>query len=515
MNPQRALLLNVDDNVIGRYGRTRILRDAGFEVVEGGTGAEALELLHSRHPQLVLLDIQLPDVNGFEVCRRIKGDPATQHIPVLHISATYDEASGETVSLESGADIFLAEPVEPTELITVVRTLLRLRTTEIGLAESEERMRLATEGAGIGTWDIDLRTGTAHWNRQFYLMLGYKADGPATWELWRSRVHPRDVDALVSAMQEARSGALFTHEHRILRADTGKERWVSPYGRIHFDEHAQPSRFLGVAVDITERKHAEARREKLLEMEHAARAEAERAARLKDEFLATLSHELRSPMSAILGWLHLLRTGRLQEAERARAMETIERNARLQNQLINDILDVSRIVTGKLHLDARPAQLQELILEALDAVRPAAAVKGMAVSHDLEALGTLRADAGRLQQVFVNLLNNAIKFTAAGGRVTLHAQRTGEWYRIAIADTGEGIEPALLPHLFERFTQADGSTTRRHGGLGLGLAIVRELVELHGGTIRLQSKLAKGSSFIFTMPISTKPADPLAAGKIS
>ncbi|HWI15525.1 MAG TPA: response regulator, partial [Burkholderiales bacterium] len=382
MTQARAVLLNVDDNPQGRYGKTRILEEAGFSVIEAASGEQALQLVREREPELVLLDIQMPDIDGLEVCRRLKADPATQHIPVLHISATYDEMQGETISIKSGGDIFLAEPVEPLELVTVVRTLLRLRTTEVGLAESDERLRLATEGAGIATWDIDLRTGTAHWNRQAFHMLGYEPDTQATWEMWRSRVHADDIVPTMAAVEEARAGAAFTRDHRILRYDTGEERWILPYGRIHRDAAGNPVRFLGIAVDITERKRVELERERLLELEHRARAEAERAARLKDEFLATLSHELRSPMSAILGWLHLIRSGRLEAGEHARALETIERNARLQNQLINDLLDVSRIVTGKLDLDAQPVAVDAVVEQALNSMRPMSAAKGVALEHN-------------------------------------------------------------------------------------------------------------------------------------
>lgn len=500
-----ALILNVDDNAVGRYGKTRTLEQAGFDVIEAATGGQALELVTARAPQLVLLDIQLPDLSGLEVCRRIKGNPQTKRIPVLHISATYDAHNGESMSAESGADIFLAEPIEPHELITVVRTLLRLRTMEIGLAESEERMRLATEGAGIATWDIDLHTGAAYWNRELYLMLGYPPSGPAHWEMWRARVHPDDVEAVMQAMDAARHGVLFNREHRVLRADTGEERWLAPYGRVHQDEHGGLMRFLGIVIDITERKQVEAERERLLQLEHAARAEAEKAARLKDEFLATLSHELRSPMSAILGWLFLLRTGRLKESEQSRALDTIERNAQLQNQLINDLLDVSRIITGKLQLNAQPLLLEQVIEEAVNSIRLAAASKNIPVGTDVESVGPIQGDPDRLQQVFVNVLSNAVKFTPVGGHVELRARRVGDYYRVTVTDNGEGIAPELLPHLFERFTQADGSTTRRHGGLGLGLAIVRHLVELHGGRVEAASEGAgKGATFSVMLPLAAQ-----------
>ncbi|HEX2828533.1 MAG TPA: response regulator [Burkholderiales bacterium] len=500
-----ARILNVDDNEIGRYTKTRILQQAGFDVIEAGNGADALRAVKESRPQLVLLDVQLPDMSGFEIARRIKGDPMYARLPVLHITATGNAEESEIGSLESGADIFLAQPVEPQELITVVRTLLRLHTTEVGLAESEERMRLATEGAGIATWDIDLRDNSAHWSRQFYALVGCKQGGPSTAQLWLDLIHPEDREAVSAAMEEARrNGTLFNREHRILRKSDEAERWLAPYGKVHADETGQPTRFMGVVVDITSRKREEVWRDQLLKLEQRARSEAENVARLKDEFLATLSHELRSPMSAILGWLHLMRTGRLTEEQHAKAIETIERNAHLQNQLINDLLDVSRVIAGKLDLVREAGQIDDVIEGSIASVRVSAQGKGIAIETALEHVPDMHYDAARLQQVFVNLLSNAVKFTPSGGRIDVRARKRGGSCEVEVADTGEGIEPQLLPYLFERFRQADGSTTRRHGGLGLGLAIVRHIVELHGGSVSAESPgKGKGATFRVKLPIGT------------
>ena len=499
-----ARVLNVDDNEIGRYTKSRTLKQAGFEVIEASNGAEALRAVKEQRPNLVLLDIQLPDMSGFDIARRIKGDPVTARLPVLHITATGNPEESEIGSLMSGADIFLAQPVEPQELITVVRTLLRLHTTEMGLAESEERMRLATVGAGIATWDIDLRDGSAHWSRQLYAMLGCKAEGPASAQMWLDLIHPQDRDGVTAAMDEARrSGKHFSSEHRVVRRSDGAERWLAAYGKVHADETGQATRFMGVVVDITSRKREEVWRDQLLKLEQRARTEAENVARLKDEFLATLSHELRSPMSAILGWLHLMRTGRLTEEQHAKAIDTIERNAHLQNQLINDLLDVSRVIAGKLDLVREAGLIEEVIEASVTSVRVSAHAKEIEISTALEPIGPLHYDSARLQQVFVNLLSNAVKFTPVGGRVVVTSQRNGDMYEIAITDSGEGIAPDLLPHLFERFRQADGSTTRKHGGLGLGLAIVRHLVDLHGGSVSAESEgEGRGATFRVKLPIS-------------
>jgi signal transduction histidine kinase/DNA-binding response OmpR family regulator len=257
-------------------------------------------------------------------------------------------------------------------------------------------------------------------------------------------------------------------------------------------------------AEMAERKQAEEERARLLIREQAARAEAERANRAKDQFLATLSHELRTPLSAILGWSQLVRTGRLEEPQMARAFETIERNARSQSQLIDDLLDVSRIITGKLQIELRLVDLSKAIEAAVDSVRPAYETKG--INFELvgaEGASHVRGDANRLQQIFWNLFNNAVKFTPAGGKISVTVENNERNVSISVSDTGIGIDARFLPFIFERFQQADGSTTRAHGGLGLGLAIVRHLVDLHNGEIKVESDgPGKGSSFKVTFPLA-------------
>jgi len=257
-------------------------------------------------------------------------------------------------------------------------------------------------------------------------------------------------------------------------------------------------------TEIAERKQAEEERAQLLVREQAARAEAEQANRTKDEFLATLSHELRTPLSAILGWSHLVRTGKLDEPQMTRALETIERNARSQSQLIDDLLDVSRIITGKLQIELRSVNLSSVIEAAIDAVRPAFAANDIHLEMVMESKTCLvTGDANRLQQIFWNLFSNAVKFTPQGGRVRVGLERSDSRARISVSDSGIGIKPDFLPYIFDRFRQADGSTTRVHGGLGLGLAIVKHLVELHQGTVEVESKgTDQGSTFTVSLPIA-------------
>jgi len=264
------------------------------------------------------------------------------------------------------------------------------------------------------------------------------------------------------------------------------------------------SGYIGSCVDITEFRQAAADREHLLVSERAARSEAERLGRMKDEFLATLSHELRTPLNAILGWATLLRRVKVGSDDYVKGLETIERNARVQTQIIADLLDMSRIISGKVQLDVQAVDLHDVISAALDAVRPSIDAKQLRLRATLDAkAGRIRGDAGRLQQVFWNLLTNAVKFTPATGRLDVVLERVNSHVEVSVEDSGIGIKPEFLAFVFDRFRQADASITRRHGGLGLGLSIVKHLVELHGGTVRVKSPgEGQGATFIVALPIS-------------
>jgi signal transduction histidine kinase len=265
-------------------------------------------------------------------------------------------------------------------------------------------------------------------------------------------------------------------------------RWLAGLGNAVQDECGV--RLAGVNWDITLRKEAEAERTRLLDNERAARLEAEQASRLKDEFLSTLSHELRTPVNAIAGWSQLLRhAGKAEDPYLQRGLEAIDRNARVQVQLVEDLLDMSRIVSGKLRLELHPVDLADVVNDAVAAVMPSLEAKQIRLTPAIEpGVGIVPADPGRLQQVLWNLLTNAIKFTPAGGVIQVRLRRVEGRIELAVSDSGEGITPDFLPYVFDRFRQADASTTRDHGGLGLGLAIARSIVEMHGGTIRADSQ---------------------------
>ncbi|WNG19490.1 PAS domain-containing protein [Cystobacter fuscus] len=370
--------------------------------------------------------------------------------------------------------------------------------------KAQERARIAVEATQLGTWDLDPRTGTLIWDARCKQLFGLPPDAPVDYPSFLSLLHPEDrerVDQVVQRSMDFQGGGAFHTEYRTVRASDGAERWLDARGRTFFDGQQRPVRFTGTVLDITERKQLEAERVALLEREQAARTEAEKANRLKDDFLATVSHELRTPLTAILGWVQILRSGQLPEERRMRALETVERNAHAQSQLVEDLLDISRIMSGKLVLEVESVDLCAVVEASLESIRPAAAAKGILLQPVLDSIATVMGDPTRLQQVVWNLLSNAVKFTPKGGRVQVLVERRDSSVEIVVADSGKGIPVDFLPHVFERFRQAEGSVARKYGGLGLGLSIVKHLVEAHGGTIDAFSEgEGRGATFTVRLP---------------
>ncbi|HZV94196.1 MAG TPA: ATP-binding protein, partial [Caldimonas sp.] len=360
---------------------------------------------------------------------------------------------------------------------------------------------------------LDVNGRVATWNVGAERIKGYKANEIIGRHF--SVFYPPEVRQSgwpEHELQVAADVGSFTDEGWRLRKD-GTPFWAHVTITALRDEKKQLLGFAKLTRDQSERKRSEAaevlrdEREEILEAERSARMAAQRAVRIKDEFLATLSHELRTPLSAILGWTQvLLRSAEIGSGEKTRhAIEVIDRNARAQVQLIDDLLDLSRLMTGKIRLDLRQVAVADLVQSAVDSVWPAAEAKGIALEAELDAgPATLSADSGRLQQVMSNLLGNAVKFTPRGGRVRVALQTLGSRVELSVSDTGIGIPADFLPRVFDRFSQRDSSTTRAFGGLGLGLAISRQLVELHGGTITVASPgEGQGATFVVELPLST------------
>ncbi len=406
------------------------------------------------------------------------------------------------------------------------------RQAEVALQESQERLRLALDAASMGTWDWNIQTNQITWSANLERMFGMQpGEFDGRYETFVNHLHPEDRDRVLDAIARAVNyGEEYDIEFRVVFSD-GTIRWAASKGKVFYDTAGVPMRMAGVDLDITERKQAELERTQLLEREQAARVEAESANRVKDEFLAVLSHELRSPLNPILGWSQILQSHKLDETKTAEALAIIERNARLQVELIEDLLDVSRILRGKLSLNISSVNLESIISAAIETVRLAAQAKSIDLKFSISDFGLgdtgenlelskseeqpinlkskiqnpkyqVMGDPSRLQQIVWNLLSNAVKFTPSGGRVEVRLSLVGTLAQIQVIDTGQGISADFLPYVFDYFRQADSATTRKFSGLGLGLAIVRQLVELHGGTIFAESPgEGQGATFTFRLPL--------------
>ncbi len=392
----------------------------------------------------------------------------------------------------------------------VLRATLAIQGTNLGLLslcdEEHNRLNLRVHSG----FDSEFLNAVAS------VPYGAGACGACYEQRQRIIIEDVEVDPLFTDYREAARQAGFRAVHSTPLFTRGGK--IIGVLSVHFRQPRRPSErevrlmdlYARMAADIIEnaRLHYQVQkelveREQLLEREQLARARAEEASRLKDEFLATVSHELRTPLNAIIGWTHMLRSRRLDEATTNRALETIERNARSQAQLVEDILDVSRVITGKLRLNIGQVDLASVINAAIDCVQLAADSKGIQLGVALDPSARhISGDASRLQQVIWNLLANAIKFTPSGGTVEVHLERADTTVQIRVSDTGQGIHPDFLPFIFDRFRQGDGTTTRVHGGLGLGLAIVRHLVEMHGGTVKAESAgIGHGATFTIRLPL--------------
>ncbi|MBN3947850.1 MAG: response regulator [Nostoc sp.] len=504
MNVLRFLLL--EDSLLDAELTEAMLTEGGIncELIRVETGADFLAALETEAFDLILADYALPSFDGISALEIARN--RFPEVPFIFVSA----ALGEELAIEAlkngATDYVLKQGLG--RLVPSVQRALRSakerrerKRAEESLQKSEARYRRIVDTSYEGIWMIDEETQTEYVNHRLSQMLGY----PAEEILGRSLFDFMDQADGIAAQEKLEwlKGEGSDLKEGRLRCKDGSYIWTLISARAIFDEQNQFLGAIAMLTDITDRKRTESERDRLLQLEQLARAEAEAANRIKDEFLAVLSHELRSPLNPILGWAKLLQSRKFDEKALKKALQTIERNAKLQAQLIEDLLDVSRILQGKLNLNMIPVNLASTIEATMETVRLAAEAKAIQIEMMLDrTVGKVLGDSARLQQVLWNLLLNAVKFTPTGGQVNVRLECIDAQAQITVSDTGKGIDPDFLPHVFDYFRQGDSTTTRKFGGLGLGLAIARHLVEMHGGTVGAQSLGEdKGASFTVSLPL--------------
>jgi signal transduction histidine kinase/DNA-binding response OmpR family regulator len=596
---KRVNVLLVDDRPDNLLVMETILTDLHQNLICATSAREALKFLLIEEVALILLDVQMPGLNGFEFAELIRERERTEDTPIIFVSATSVDEQYVFKGYSLGAVDYLTKPFHPEILKSKVRFFTKLfqqnqeikrqaklleqanidldsanadlevrvqaRTTELEAtneklgaeleARKESEARLTIEHsitrtvAYAGSLEVAapeiLRSFCEHMGAgvsALWLLTDSEAEltckaieiGETTQALYRLREASltqnfRRGHGLPGHIWELNAPVSIAHEYhgrkfpRAKYAHAAGLKYASGFPIKIADEfHGVIEFFTRLPVlndtslmnmleaigseigQFVQRKRVEAERESLLLREKALRRQAEKASRLKDEFLATVSHELRTPLNSILGWGQILNTGKLSEQEQRNALDTIYRNARSQSQLIDDLLDTSRLITGNLHLNLSPTEVIPTIQAALDVVHPAAEAKSISLEAKFTSdVATITCDSQRLQQMVWNLLTNAVKFTPENGRIEILYERVENSVRIVVSDTGQGISPEFLPLVFDRFRQADSSSTRTHHGLGLGLAIVRHLAELHGGQVSVASDgPGNGSVFSIVLPIT-------------
>jgi PAS domain S-box-containing protein len=501
----QASILLVDDRPANLLALEAILDPLGQRLVRAISGEEALKHVSEEDFAVILMDVRMPGMDGLRAVELIKQREQSASIPIILLTAVSLESSDVVSGYARGVVDFLLKPFDPEilrskvsvfldlylkeQMIKRQAALLRNRDREAFERRNEQRFRSLMDALPQCVWVAGSDLLFYYSNRRAIEYIGMPVREPVPFSRLLEFVHPEDRTQ-AQAEWEVATGSERTVEVqvRFKRDSDGEFRWFLIRGVPERDESDRVTRWIVSATDI--------------DTEHEALRRVEAASQMKEEFLAVVSHELRNPLNAIKGWTQLLRSGSLDQAKVSKALETIERNVDLQTVLIKDILDISSIIRGKLHLMLRTLRLAPLVEAAVAAIRPTAEAKRVELRYEIDApLDIVSGDADRLQQVFWNLLSNAIKFTPRGGSVTVRLTQHDQGLAVMVRDTGQGISPGFLPYVFERFRQAESSITRVQGGLGLGLAIVRHLVEMHGGQVKAESEgVNKGAAFWVFLP---------------
>lgn len=490
-------ILVVDDEESNRYSIGWILKAGGYEIEEVSSGREALDYLEVNRPSLIVLDVRLPDINGFEVCRRIREKPETKAIPILNISACFQSSADRTLGLEQGADGYLIHPVEGPELLATVKTLLRARESEKSAVMAANLWRTTFDAIDDAVCVIDSQGLIRKANRTLLDLVGEESvEGQA---LSAILPFPLVMDRFLESVGEAGG---FRSEFEML--DRIWNFCVNSLDGMTIEN----SGFVCILRDITEERRAqeglqksEARYRQLAEELQEAKVIADRANQHKSMFLANMSHEIRTPLGAILGFAELLKEADIEAKEKEEFVDIIISNGRNLATLIDDILDLSKVEAGKMLLDYSAVNVWEILEEVFHSLEINARSKGLSLKLDWDpnVPRYFMADGNRLRQIFMNLIGNAVKFTDKGG-VSVRVTMPGSTLAIVIEDSGRGISESDQKQLFQPFSQGDNSTTRKYGGTGLGLALSKKLVQALGGDILLvHSELNRGSEFLVTL----------------
>lgn len=497
------LLLIVDDDPASRYATQRRLSSAGFRTVEAASGQDALAMADESYSAIVL-DVHLPDVDGFELARRLRSKPATEWVPILHLSAAYVTDDDKVRGLDAGADAYLTHPVEPAVLVATVQALVRTRVAEYAMRRSEEKFRAIFHNAPSGICLLDDEGRFLDVNPAMQALMK-RPQAQILGQPLAQFVPPE------LAERARRIGRERPEDDPRQELPVLDDRGAPTPLEWHVSQHSDGV-WLAQVTDISARKLREQLEQVSLARERDARASAEHLGRMKDEFIAVLSHELRSPLNAIMGWTHvLLRRGGNEQT--MQGLAAIQRNGQAQARLISDLLDMSSLDVGKMRLARSPVDPVEVVQSAMASLEAAARENDNAIHlHVGPPPAPIVGDAVRLQQVVWNLLNNAVKFSPHGGRIDVVVADAGHGVLISVRDHGRGIAPEFLPRVFDRFAQGESSDRRYRSGLGLGLAIVQQLVQAHGGHVSAASPgLGLGAVFDVWLPASAAPGQPADA----
>jgi signal transduction histidine kinase len=509
-SPKGLTILVVDDTEATRYSVCRTLKHEGFRCLEAGTGLQGLDVLSKNEIDLVVLDIHLPDILGFEVCRRIKANPQTAMIPVLQISASYVTSKDKIHGLEGGADSYLTHPVEPPVLTATVKALLRFRTVNQKLKENKDRLELALEIANLGSWEFDFATGEITLSKRASDLLGLDSDQSVRFENIYQEIADQDKVRFLRRALEAKNRRSSDWEIEFqLHNQKHVHKWLKARGRI-MDETTTEGfphlRLAGTLLDMTEQKTSQREIEKARDLAEELRMAAETASEAKSQFLANMSHEIRTPLGAVLGYSELLMDETTEAVEQKQFLMALQRNALLLSKLIEEVLDLSKVEADKMALEIVPVGLQEIIDDVLGVLDLKAQDKGIALVLKVKTQlpRNIQTDPTKLKQILINLVGNSLKFSERGQvivEVAALEKKANQNLKIEmnVIDQGIGISPEQAENLFQPFAQADNSMSRRFGGTGLGLMLSRKLAELLGGSLVLtESKLGSGSRFTLT-----------------